>query len=93
MYSSNKKVMSNNTLGRNGRNRHRGNGGMTSSSSATSCNSCNDGVRNEIYHSEGQQRIVLNNGNFKFITIFKILVHDVTRANNHEIDFHIAQFR
>nr|CAI5869077.1 unnamed protein product [Callosobruchus analis] len=60
IYSqSNKKTMSNSTLGRSGRKRHRM-GGMTSSSSATSCNSCSDNIlvpNGDIsYHHEQSQQ-------------------------------------
>ncbi|CAG9858626.1 unnamed protein product [Phyllotreta striolata] len=60
---SNKKNLSNSTLGRSGRSRHRV-GVMTSSSSATSCNSCNDIVPNgDInYHDQNKsQRLSINN--------------------------------
>ncbi|KAJ3657350.1 hypothetical protein Zmor_009160 [Zophobas morio] len=65
IYASNKKNLSNSTLGRTGRGRHR-TSGMTSSSSATSCNSCNDGRippsgSTDIGYHEQQQRICLNN--------------------------------
>ncbi|KAF2906039.1 hypothetical protein ILUMI_00134 [Ignelater luminosus] len=64
VYSSNKKGLTNSTLGRSGRGRHGRTGGMTSSSSATSCNSCADGGRsNDVtYHGDPQQRLCLNNG-------------------------------
>nr|CAH7754214.1 unnamed protein product [Callosobruchus chinensis] len=65
IYSqSNKKTMSNSTLGRSGRNRHRM-GGMTSSSSATSCNSCSDNIiipNGDIsyHHEQSQQQRMCN---------------------------------
>ncbi|XP_044256043.1 uncharacterized protein LOC123005991 [Tribolium madens] len=66
IYATNKKNLSNSTLGRTGRGRHR-TGGMTSSSSATSCNSCNDGRiqtqgNTDIAYHDTQQRLCLNNG-------------------------------
>ncbi|XP_060532128.1 teneurin-a isoform X2 [Cylas formicarius] len=61
--TTNKKSISNSTLGRSGR-RHRI-GGMTSSSSATSCSSnCNDNIlqpNGDISYHEQQPRLSLNN--------------------------------
>lgn len=69
VYSTGKKTLSNNTIGRSGRGtgRHRGQGGMTSSSSATSCNSCTEGrpCNDVTYHGDPdprQQRLCLSNG-------------------------------
>lgn len=62
---SNKKSMSNSTLGRSGRSRHRA-GGITSSSSATSCNSNDNRIQTgngEIAYHDNQQGLCLNNGN------------------------------